>query len=204
MRFWAVGLFVRGRSLLGKFTIRVDLINLAWAQPYFSLSVQGFLTFMSGYTVFLGPFAGIMIADYYIVHRCRVDVPAMYDPHGRYRYKSGVVCLFLTPSTNLHSLIPHFRYPQNWRAALAMIIAVPPLLPGLINSINPSIYIGGASYLFNVAWLFGFFVALGVYTAASLLLPAKETFLTDDEVTDLREEQVEGAEVEKEKSGIAI
>jgi len=85
-----------------------------------------------------------------------------------------------------------------------MIIAVPPLLPGLINSINPSIYIGGASYLFNVAWLFGFFVALGVYTAASLLFPAKETFLTDDEVTDLREEQVHEVEVEKEKPGIAI
>jgi len=49
---------------------------------------------MSGYTVFLGPFAGIMIADFYIVHRCKVDVPAMYDPHGRYRYTSGVVSLF--------------------------------------------------------------------------------------------------------------
>jgi len=85
-----------------------------------------------------------------------------------------------------------------------MIIAVPPLLPGLINSINPKIYIGGASHLFNVAWLFGFFVAMGVYTAASLLFPAKETFLTDEEVTDLREEQVDGVEKEKEKSGIAI
>jgi len=161
---------------------------------------------MSGYTVFLGPFAGIMIADYYIVHRCKVDVPAMYDPHGRYRYTSGIVRLFPTPSTNFYSLIPHQFLPQNWRAALAMILAVPPLLPGLINSINPSIYIGGASYLFNVAWLFGFFVALGVYTAASLLFPAKETFLTDDEVVDLRGEQVDGieVEVEKEKSAIAI
>ena len=83
-----------------------------------------------------------------------------------------------------------------------MIIAVPPLLPGLINSINPDIYIGGAAYLFNIAWLFGFFVASGVYTTASLLFPAKETFLTDDEVRDLRAEEVEEVEVEKEKSGI--
>jgi len=83
-----------------------------------------------------------------------------------------------------------------------MIIAVPPLLPGLINSINPKIYIGGASYLFNIAWLFGFFVASGVYTATSLMFPAKETFLMDDEVKDLREEWVgeAEAEVEKEKS----
>ena len=83
-----------------------------------------------------------------------------------------------------------------------MIIAVPPLLPGLINSINPDIYIGGAAYLFNIAWLFGFFVASGVYATASLLFPAKETFLTDDEVMDLGEEEVEEVEVEKEKSGI--
>lgn len=52
---------------------------------------------MSGYAVFLGPFAGIMISDYYIVHRCKVDVPAMYDPHGRYRYTSGVVSLYPLP-----------------------------------------------------------------------------------------------------------
>ena len=74
-------------------------------------SAQGFLTFMSGYTVFLGPFAGIMVTDvslpipiywcasygwrqYWLLHRGRVDVPAMYDPHGRYRYTYGFVsCL---------------------------------------------------------------------------------------------------------------
>ena len=47
--------------------------------------------FMSGYTVFLGPFAGIMVTDYWLVHRCKVDVPAMYNPHGRYRYTCGFV-----------------------------------------------------------------------------------------------------------------
>ena len=31
--------------------------------PEYVRSAQGFLTFMSGYTVFLGPFAGIMVTD---------------------------------------------------------------------------------------------------------------------------------------------
>ena len=35
-----------------------------------------------------------MIGDYWIVHRGRVDVRAMYDPHGRYSYWHGIVCLF--------------------------------------------------------------------------------------------------------------
>lgn len=85
-----------------------------------------------------------------------------------------------------------------------MVLAVPPLLPGLINSINPKIYIGGASYLFNIAWLFGFFVASGVYTAASLLFPAKETFLTDGEVRDLREEQVSEVKIRVEEKSDSV
>lgn len=72
-------------------------------------SAQGFLNFMSGYTVFLGPFAGIMVTDvrfkfhprsitihlivlqFWLVHGGKVDVPAMYDPNGRYRYTKGIV-----------------------------------------------------------------------------------------------------------------
>jgi len=74
-----------------------------------SYSAQGFLNFMNGYTIFLGPIAGIMITDvrpadscwlyplphiivqFWLVHRGRVDVPAMYDPSGRYRYTHGFV-----------------------------------------------------------------------------------------------------------------
>lgn len=114
-------------------------------------SAIGFLTFMSGsvfflstfadshphisprYTVFLGPFAAIMICDYWIVHRGAVDVPAMYDPYGRYRYWKGF----------------------NWRAVLAIAISVPPNMPGLISSINPKIDVGGGAYVFNFAWIFG-------------------------------------------------
>ena len=80
---------------------------------------------------------------------------------------------------------------------MTIIITVPPLLPGLINSINTGVYIGGTSYLFNIAWLFGFFAALGVYAAISSLFPAKETFLKDDEVVGVHDKQVNGVEVGK-------
>jgi nucleobase:cation symporter-1, NCS1 family len=32
----------------------------------------------------LGPATGVLLADYYVLHRRRLDVPALYDPHGRY------------------------------------------------------------------------------------------------------------------------
>ncbi|KIM82056.1 hypothetical protein PILCRDRAFT_820964 [Piloderma croceum F 1598] len=117
----------------------------------------GFLAFMNGYTVFLGPFAGIMVTDYWLVHRGMVDVPSMYRPYGRYRYVGGV----------------------NWRAALALLISVPPNLPGLINSITPTIKVGGAVHLFDFAWLFGFTVASFVYYTTSVVFPAHETMLDE-------------------------
>ncbi|ETW79909.1 nucleobase cation symporter [Heterobasidion irregulare TC 32-1] len=118
-------------------------------------SATGFLNFMNGYTVFLGPIAGIMVTDYWIVHRTHVDVPSMYRPHGRYRYNYGV----------------------NWRALAALVVSVPPNLPGLIHSINPSIPAGGAVYLFDIAYILGFTLASSVYYVLSTLFPAKETML---------------------------
>ncbi|KAJ6531800.1 permease for cytosine/purines, uracil, thiamine, allantoin-domain-containing protein [Mycena capillaripes] len=118
-------------------------------------SAPGFLTFMSGYTVFLGPFAALMVFDYWIVHKCNVDVPAMYDPHGRYQYWNGI----------------------NWRAVVALLFSVTPSLPGLAASINPRIKVGNASNLFDIAWLYGFFTAGVIYWALSTLFPATETYL---------------------------
>lgn len=41
---------------------------------------------------FIGPLFGILVCDYYIVRRCRVDVDALYttSPQGRYWYRNGV------------------------------------------------------------------------------------------------------------------
>ena len=47
---------------------------------------ETFLAFMGGYAVFLGPIAGIIASDYWLVKRFHIDVPALYNPRGRYRY----------------------------------------------------------------------------------------------------------------------
>ncbi|KAJ6619766.1 permease for cytosine/purines, uracil, thiamine, allantoin-domain-containing protein [Mycena sp. CBHHK59/15] len=145
-------------------------------------SAPGFLTFMSGYTVFLGPFAAIMAIDYWIVHKCNVDVPAMYDPHGRYRYWNGI----------------------NWRAAVALLFSVTPSLPGLAASINPSINVRNASHLFDIAWLYGFFTAAFIYWVLSTFFPATETYLTEadlgnDRGVSIDEESETKSDAEKEK-----
>ncbi|KZT61455.1 NCS1 nucleoside transporter family [Calocera cornea HHB12733] len=118
-------------------------------------TASGFLNFMGGYTVFLGPICAIMIVDYWFVKHQKIDVPALYNPHGRYHYIAGI----------------------NWRAALALLVSVPPNLPGLINAINPAIEVGGGVYPYDIAWLLGFTLAGITYYASSVLFPARETLI---------------------------
>lgn len=121
-------------------------------------SAESFLAFMGGYAIFLGPMAGILAADYWLVRRGHVDIPALYNPEGRYRYIAGC----------------------NWRAAVAFLTPVAPLLPGLADSISgePAVRISvGAKNLYTFNWLFGFVTSIALYTALSLAFPARETIL---------------------------
>jgi NCS1 family nucleobase:cation symporter-1 len=43
-----------------------------------------------GYSGLLGPVAGIMITDYFLVRRTRLDVPSLYSREGAYEYRSGI------------------------------------------------------------------------------------------------------------------
>jgi NCS1 family nucleobase:cation symporter-1 len=114
-------------------------------------SAETFLAFMGGYAVFLAPIAGILASDYWLVKKQHIDVPALYNPRGIYRYWKGI----------------------NWRAALAFAIAVGPNLPGLAFAINPkSTHItAGAKNLYTFDWLFGFVTSIVLYTGLSLAFP---------------------------------
>lgn len=133
-------------------------------------SAETFLSFMNGYSVFLAPIAGILVADFWLVKRGHYDIPALYDPFGRYRYAG---------------LVPGL----NWRAFVAFVVPVAPLLPGLALSIVTGGAVGEASpkvasdagirnlYTFN--WLFGFTVSIFLYTVLSLAVPDKSVLLKD-------------------------
>lgn len=101
--------------------------------------------------------AGIMASDFWLVKKQNIDVPALYDPRGRYRYAS---------------------YGGNWRAALAFLLAVGPNIPGLAQSINNSARItDGAKNLYTFDWLYGFVTSIVIYTATSKFFPARDTLV---------------------------
>jgi len=111
---------------------------------------------MGGYAVFLAPIAGIIASDFWIVKKREFDIPALYDPFGRYRYWAGI----------------------NWRALVAFLFAVGPNLPGLALSITPTVQISdGAANLYTFDWLYGFVVSIFLYSTLSYFFPAKETLV---------------------------
>lgn len=127
-------------------------------------SATNLLTFMGGYAIFLAPIAGILCSDYWFVKRRKIDVPGLYDPHGRYRYWYGV----------------------NWRAMLAFLIAVVPNLPGLIYAVSGTTETSGnvhisaeAQHLYSFNWLYGFTASIFVYTMSSWLFPDLSTLVEE-------------------------
>jgi nucleobase:cation symporter-1, NCS1 family len=98
----------------------------------FNSYINGWLV---GYSALLGPIAGIMIADYFLVRRSRLIVPDLYRRNGAYAYDNGV----------------------NLRAVTALGAGIAVSLVGLVL---PPLRI-----LYDYAWFVGFGVAALVYVS---------------------------------------
>nr|OQO18336.1 hypothetical protein B0A51_13731 [Rachicladosporium sp. CCFEE 5018] len=149
-------------------------------------SAQTFLAFMGGYAVFLAPMAGVIAADYWLIKRRHLDIPALYNPHGRYRYWFGV---------NPHGLI-------------AFVLAVAPNLPGLAHAINPkgTHVSAGVLNLYSFDWLYGFVVSIFIYTTLGMIWPLKASLVSETvwglDVIEGRGSGSEGDEIgDEEKRG---
>jgi nucleobase:cation symporter-1, NCS1 family len=107
-------------------------------------------TWLLGYSALLGPIGGILIADYYVYRRRQLDLVALYQPGGAYRYTGGFSVAGLA----------------------ALLIAILPNLPGFLVTIHAwpkenvaPIFLSIYSY----AWFVGFAVAFAVYLLARLV-----------------------------------
>src|ERR1051325_6105697 len=99
---------------------------------------------LAGYSALLGPIAGIMIADYWLIRRTRLDADALYRADGPYAYRRG----------------------WNPAALIAFAAGVLPNLPGFLKTAAPASFgwIGPfwvAAYTY--AWFSGLAVALLLY-----------------------------------------
>lgn len=115
----------------GLITCVVGIMMMPWKLlGSFSAYIFGWLV---GYSALLGPIAGIMIADYFVLRHCNLDVNDLYRADGVYTYSSGV----------------------NWRAVGALAAGIIVALTGLVIPLLRPLY--------NYAWFVGFIVAALVY-----------------------------------------
>jgi NCS1 family nucleobase:cation symporter-1 len=132
-------------------TCGIGVVIMPW-RLYGDLSEYIF-TWLIGYSALLGPIAGIMLTDYFLVRRTRLDVDALYDPRGTY---AGV----------------------NWRAIVALALAVAPNLPGFVNAASRrAVFPAEFDRVYSYAWFVGVLLGGGVYYALMKLFPPgrKET-----------------------------
>jgi NCS1 family nucleobase:cation symporter-1 len=90
---------------------------------------------LGGYAAFLGPVAGIMICDYFVIRRRILVVDDLYLREGVYEYSKGV----------------------NWLAVIALLAGAGAALVGLVV---PSVRV-----LYDYSWFVGFAVSFVAYYA---------------------------------------
>ena len=134
----------------GFITGTIGLLMMPWklvADP------SGYIfTWLVGYSALLGPIAGILIADYFVIRRCKLDPDDLYRTDGIYRYHSGF----------------------SYSGIGALILAVLPNLPGFLVQVK---WLDGALVpdflegLYQQAWFVGFGLAFVLYLAFRKLSP---------------------------------
>jgi NCS1 family nucleobase:cation symporter-1 len=108
-------------------------------------STQGYIfTWLIGYSALLGPIAGILIVDYYLIRKTELDVDQLYVADGKYGYSNG----------------------WNMAAIVAFVIGVAPNIPGFLNAAFPASFLDtSASFkiIYTYAWFVGLLLASVVY-----------------------------------------
>lgn len=110
-------------------------------------------TWLIGYSALLGPIAGIMVADYFLVRKTNIEVSDLFRRDGRYRYRNG----------------------WNPVAVAALVLGVLPNVPGFLAHIE--VLEDAAPVwrsIYTYAWFVGFGLSAAIYTVAMRLSAASQ------------------------------
>ncbi len=101
-------------------------------------------TWLIGYSALLGPIAGVLICDYFVIRRMELSLDGLYR-HGPYSYAHGF----------------------NAKAMIALALGIALNVPGFLGTIGAVTVPAFWTTLYSYAWFVGFAVAFGVYLALS-------------------------------------
>ncbi|GAA5858467.1 hypothetical protein JCM8547_007319 [Rhodosporidiobolus lusitaniae] len=120
-------------------------------QPWYILaSAATFVSFLSGYSLFLAAIVGVSATDYFF-RRGNIDVPSLYTGS-----KEGVY---------------YSTYGFSWRAYTAFFLAIWPTLPGFAYTFGGVSVSTGWVHLFYLSWLFALVTSSVIYAALVYFFP---------------------------------
>ena len=126
-------------------TAVIGIVMMPWR--LYNDAAAYIFTWLIGYGALLGPVAGIMIADYFVVRRGVLLVNELYKRYGAYEYTHGV----------------------NWLAIAALALGVAPSLPGFVAALRGTPASGLFGGIYNWAWFVGFLTSAVIYVVGMRL-----------------------------------
>jgi NCS1 family nucleobase:cation symporter-1 len=97
-------------------------------------------TWLIGYSGLMGAIAGILICDYWVLRRQRLDLTALFEVKGRYSYSNGF----------------------NWRAILSLVLAILPVVPGFLRAATTPGGIVAKPDFFDTLYTYAWFVTFAL------------------------------------------
>jgi NCS1 family nucleobase:cation symporter-1 len=140
----------------GLITALIGVLMMPWKLMTGSMSAYIF-TWLIGYSGLMGGIAGILICDYWVLRRQRLDLYDLFQLKGRYTYSNGF----------------------NLRAIIALVIAIAPVVPGFLHAAaTPGGQIAAPDFfdtLYTYAWFVTFAIGFVLYY---VLMQGQPTFST--------------------------
>jgi NCS1 family nucleobase:cation symporter-1 len=127
----------------GIITAIIGILMMPW-KLYAGASAYIF-TWLIGYSSLMGALGGILICDYWLLRKQRLDVDDLFRMNGRYSYWSGV----------------------NPRAVVALVLSVLPVAPGFLRAaMTPGGRVAHPDFidqLYSYAWFVTFCLSFLIY-----------------------------------------
>lgn len=93
------------------------------------------------YSSLLGSIGGILICDYFVLRKCRLNVSELYQKSGSYWYSNGF----------------------NPKAVAALVLGILPLVPGFLGTVGLASVSPAWVTLYHYAWFISFAVSFTIY-----------------------------------------
>jgi nucleobase:cation symporter-1, NCS1 family len=127
----------------GLITAVIGIAMMPW--KLYSDAAAYIFTWLIGYSGLMGALGGILIADYWVVRRQKLNLRDLFELQGEYTYSNGT----------------------NWKAVAALALAIAPVVPGFIRAAmtpggqvaNPGLF----DHLYTYAWFVTFILSFVLY-----------------------------------------